>query len=84
MVNINYYIDLNFSASQNPQESPSSPKSLCSPMKRLHTSQSMKELQRTYTPITERNGSTGNLLSQTDSLDGMHLILYVILKLENL
>lgn len=76
MIVINYYIDLNFSASQNSQESPCSPKSLCSPMKGLHISESMKELQRTYTPVNKRNGSMGNLLSQTDSLDGMHLISY--------
>ncbi|XP_025423972.1 uncharacterized protein LOC112693216 [Sipha flava] len=62
-------IDKNQTANQNSQESPCSPKSLCSPVKHLHTSESMKELQRTYTPINKRNGSTGNLLSQTDSLD---------------
>lgn len=44
-------------------------------MKRIQTSESMKELQRTYSPVCKRNGSTGDLLSQTDSLDGMHYIL---------
>jgi hypothetical protein len=43
-------------------------------MKRLQTSESMKELQKTYSPVSKRNGSTGDLLSQTDSLDGMHFI----------
>lgn len=44
----------------------------------------MKELQKTYhSPICERNGSTGDLLSQTDSLDGMGFINYFI-KLTNL
>jgi len=39
----------------------------------------MKELQRTYySPICKRNGSTGDLLSQTDSLDGMGFIDYFI------
>lgn len=62
-----------FSASTNSQESPCSPKPPCSPMKRLQTSESMNELQRTYTLVCKRNGSTGDLLSQTDSLDGMYL-----------
>jgi len=44
----------------------------------------MKELQRTYhSPICKRNGSTGDLLSQTDSLDGMDFINYFV-KLTNL
>lgn len=44
----------------------------------------MKELQKTYhSPICKRNGSTGDLLSQTDSLDGMGFINYFI-KLTNL
>lgn len=63
-------IDKNFTNSTNNQESPCSPKPPLSPMKRLQTSESMKELQRTYhPPICKRNGSTGDLLSQTDSLD---------------
>lgn len=62
---------LYYSANTNSQDSPCSPKPPCSPMKRLQTSESMKELQRTYSPVCKRNGSTGDLLSQTDSLDGM-------------
>lgn len=39
----------------------------------------MKELQRPYhSPICKRNGSTGNLLSQNDSLDGMCFINYFV------
>ncbi|XP_060853713.1 girdin [Rhopalosiphum padi] len=56
--------DKNLAASTNSQESPINP-----PMKRLQTSESMKELQKTYSPVNKRNGSTGDLLSQTDSLD---------------
>ncbi|KAL4092494.1 hypothetical protein QTP88_026995 [Uroleucon formosanum] len=63
-------IDKNFTASTKSQESPCFPKLPCSPKKRLQTSESMKELQKTYhSPICKRNGSTGDLLSQTDSLD---------------
>lgn len=51
-------------------------------MKRLQTSESMKELQRTYSPVGKRNGSTSDLLSQTNSLDGMHFVNYFI-KLTN-
>ncbi|XP_025207208.1 uncharacterized protein LOC112603019 [Melanaphis sacchari] len=57
--------DKNLAASTNLQESP-----INSPIKRLQTSESMKELQRTNSPIiNKRNVSTGDLLSQTDSLD---------------
>ncbi|XP_022169231.1 uncharacterized protein LOC111033006 isoform X2 [Myzus persicae] len=62
--------DKNLTANTNSQESPYSPKPPRSPIKRLQTSESMKELQRSYhSPICKRNGSTGDLLSQTDSLD---------------
>jgi len=64
-------------ASTNSHESP-----ISSPMKRLQTSESMKELQRTYSPVGKQNGSTSDLLSQTNSLDGMHFVNYFI-KLTN-
>lgn len=39
----------------------------------------MKELQRPYhSPIYKRNGSTGDLLCQNDSLDGMCFINYFV------
>lgn len=60
-------------ASTNSHESP-----ISSPIKRLQTSESMKELQRTYSPVGKRNGSTGDLLSQTNSLDGMNFVDYFI------
>lgn len=44
-------------------------------MKRLQTSESMKELQRIYSPVCKQNMSTGDLLSQTDSLDGIYSLL---------
>ncbi|VVC31342.1 Hypothetical protein CINCED_3A005373 [Cinara cedri] len=61
--------DKKHSANTNSQEFPYSPKPPCSPKKRLQASESMRELQRTYTPVCKRNGSTGDLLSQSDSLD---------------
>jgi len=60
-----------FSAKTNPQESPCSPKPSY-PIKRLQTSESMKELKRTFSPVWKQTGSTGDLFSQTDSLDGKH------------
>ncbi|KAF0758707.1 girdin [Aphis craccivora] len=56
--------DKNLAANTNSHESP-----ISSPIKRLQTSESMKELQRTYSPVGKRNGSTSDLLSQTNSLD---------------
>ncbi|XP_050427851.1 uncharacterized protein LOC126837911 [Adelges cooleyi] len=40
-----------------------------SPVKRLHTSASLKELQKADCQFFKQNGSTGDLISQTDSLD---------------
>lgn len=63
-------------AKTNPQESPCSPKPPYRPIKRLQISESMKELKRTLSPVCKRTGSTGDLFSQTDSLDGKHCTKY--------
>lgn len=71
---IKIFFFLHFLVNTNSQESSCPPKPPCSPKKRLQGSESMRELQRAYTPVCKRNGSTGDLLSQTDSLDGTFML----------